>query len=48
MTGITNIKPVVAKIMKDCGKKYIFELETYRSNIFTILDDENFVKVRAH
>ncbi|KAM7345500.1 flavin-containing monooxygenase 2 [Cochliomyia hominivorax] len=47
MAGIENIKPVVAKIMKDCAKKYIFELETYRQHIFTILDDENFVKVCA-
>lgn len=30
--------------MKDCGKKYIFELDTYRSNKYTILDDENFLK----
>ncbi|XP_065369570.1 senecionine N-oxygenase [Calliphora vicina] len=45
MTGITNIKPVVASIMQDCSKKYIYELETYRTYIFKILDDENFVKI---
>ncbi|XP_075165418.1 flavin-containing monooxygenase 2 isoform X2 [Haematobia irritans] len=40
-----NIKPVIAKIMKDCGKKYIYELETYRRYQFKILDDDNFLKI---
>ncbi|XP_019892627.1 flavin-containing monooxygenase 3 isoform X3 [Musca domestica] len=40
-----NVKPVIAKIMKDCSKKYIYELETYREYQFTIVDDEYFVKV---
>lgn len=45
MSGITNIKPVVASIMQDCSKKYIYELETYRTYIFKVLDDEHFVKI---
>lgn len=44
MTGIENIKPVILKLMKDCGKKYIFELDTYRNNRYTVIDDENFTK----
>ena len=42
--GIKNIKPVIENIIKDCGQKYIFELGTYRSNCFRVIDDENFVK----
>ncbi|XP_037821044.1 senecionine N-oxygenase-like [Lucilia sericata] len=48
MTGITNMKPVVANIMKDCGRKYIYELETYRNYNYKILDDEHFVKFPAN
>ncbi|XP_060654892.1 LOW QUALITY PROTEIN: senecionine N-oxygenase [Drosophila nasuta] len=44
MAGIDNIKPVILKLMKDCGKKYIFELDTYRNNRYRIVDDENFLK----
>ncbi|XP_046811658.1 senecionine N-oxygenase-like [Lucilia cuprina] len=44
ITGITNMKPVVANIMKDCGRKYIYELETYRNYNYKILDNENFLK----
>ncbi|XP_017125829.2 senecionine N-oxygenase [Drosophila elegans] len=44
IAGIENIKPVIHKLMKDCGKKYIFELDTYRSNRYTIVDDDNFLK----
>uniref|UniRef100_A0A1I8P925 Flavin-containing monooxygenase n=1 Tax=Stomoxys calcitrans TaxID=35570 RepID=A0A1I8P925_STOCA len=42
-----NVKPVIAKIMKDCSKKYIFELETYRQYQFKVLDDENFLKIHV-
>lgn len=45
MAGIANIKPVVTNIMKDCAKKYIYELETYRSYRFKVIDDENFIKM---
>ncbi|XP_068148263.1 senecionine N-oxygenase [Drosophila tropicalis] len=44
IAGIDNVRPVVHKVMKDCGKKYIFELDTYRNHRYTILDDETFVK----
>jgi len=44
MAGIENIKPVILKMMKDCGKKYIFELDTYRKHTYTIVDDDNFIK----
>lgn len=44
MAGIENIKPVIFKMMKDCGKKYIFELDTYRNHCYKIVDDENFIK----
>lgn len=39
-----SLKPVVINIMKDCGLKYIYELDTYRQHRFKILDDENFTK----
>lgn len=45
IAGIQNVKPVIAKIMKECGKKYIYELETYRQYNFKVLDDENFIKL---
>ncbi|XP_030375082.1 senecionine N-oxygenase [Scaptodrosophila lebanonensis] len=44
LAGIANIKPVILKMMKDCGKKYIFELDSYRNNRYKIIDDENFIK----
>ncbi|XP_064536619.1 senecionine N-oxygenase [Drosophila montana] len=44
MTGIENIKPVILKLMKDCGKKYIFELDTYRNYRYKVIDNENFGK----
>lgn len=42
-----NVKSVIAKIMKDCGKKYIYELETYRQYQFKVLDDDNFIKLNS-
>ncbi|KAH8418648.1 hypothetical protein KR222_008443, partial [Zaprionus bogoriensis] len=44
LAGIENIKPVIFKMMKDCGKKYIFELDTYRNHCYKVIDDENFIK----
>lgn len=43
--GIENIKPVINKIMEDCSRKYIYELDTYRNDRFKVLDDETFVKL---
>lgn len=43
MAGIENIKPVILKMLKD-SKKYVFELETFRNQCYTIVDDENYIK----
>uniref|UniRef100_A0A1A9WQY9 Flavin-containing monooxygenase n=1 Tax=Glossina brevipalpis TaxID=37001 RepID=A0A1A9WQY9_9MUSC len=43
--NLIGVKPVIEKIMQDCGKKYIYELQTYRQYYFQVLDDENFMKL---
>ncbi|KAL9914495.1 flavin-containing monooxygenase 2 [Glossina fuscipes fuscipes] len=43
--NLIGVKPVIEKIMQDCGQKYIYELQTYREYYFEVLDDENFIKL---
>ncbi|CAD7012730.1 unnamed protein product [Ceratitis capitata] len=43
--GVTKLKPVITKLMKNCSRRYLFELDTYRQKRYRVVDDENFIGI---
>lgn len=46
LTGIDNIRPVIRKLSKICGGKFLYDLQNYRKTAFKVIDDENFVQFK--
>uniref|UniRef100_A0A034W0H1 Flavin-containing monooxygenase n=2 Tax=Endopterygota TaxID=33392 RepID=A0A034W0H1_BACDO len=46
LTGIDNIRPVIKKLSKICGGKFLYDLQNYRKTAFKVIDNENFVQFK--
>ncbi|XP_036333059.1 senecionine N-oxygenase-like [Rhagoletis pomonella] len=46
LTGIDNVRPVIKKLSKSCGGKFLYDLQNYRKTAFKVIDDHSFVQFK--
>lgn len=44
---IDNLKPVMTKLHNDSSERFLDDLVNFRKDIYRIIDDETFIKIKV-
>lgn len=45
--GIENLKPVITKLHNDSSERFLDDLINFRKDVYRIIDDETFIKIKC-